>query len=235
MTHTLLYTLFPTATILIGTLITLITKPKGLFIPVIQALAAGVLLAGIATELLPKLDFHHYSFSLTLSFLVGLLLMLGLSQLNPGCCGSTKNKPLTPFVTAFALEFFINGVTITLSGTVSPIAGFLVGISMGICCFVCGTSVAVRFHSQGFSHFRNIASMTLLALLPVVGGVVTLGLLKQMPPIFTSDIIAFGIAVLLYIATADLLLGAFKNENNWVKISFFLGFILIPILGAHIG
>jgi zinc transporter ZupT len=232
MLHLLSYTLFPVVTIFLGAVMTLLTRPKGVFIHVIQALAGGVLLAGIATELLPRLSFAEHGASLIVAFVLGLVLMLALNQLNPGCCSGKRGGSFAAFVLAFALEFFLNGILIVLAGVVSTLAGFLTGVSMAACCFVCGISVAVRFREKAFSSVASLSFMFLLALLPLVGGLLCLLLFRDASTIVTDDIIAFGMSVLLYIATTDLIVGAFKSESAWVKVSFFLGFIMIPVIAA---
>lgn len=231
--HVLLFCLFPVATIFTAGLLVFVVKPKPRFVHVIQAFAAGVLLAGIATELMPRLNFHQHPALLTIAFFAGLALMLGLNKLNPGCCGGgNPHKPLAPFITAFALEFFINGILIALAGVVSLLAGMLVGISMAICCFVCGTAVAVRLHEKQYGARAHALVMLSLALLPIIGGVLSLLLLIHLPGTVISAILAFGVSVLLYIASADLLLSALKENGSFVKIAFFCGFIVIPLVAV---
>lgn len=135
----ILYTLIPTCAVLLALLLGLASKPKGLMLNFIQAFSAGILLASIAVDLLPQLNFSHYGISLSISMLVGLLLMLGLAKLIPNCCSSeNKTAPLLPFTTGFSLEFFINGAVIVLSALAGQFVSIIVAISLGICCFVCG-------------------------------------------------------------------------------------------------
>ncbi len=229
------YTLIPVVTVLLALGFGLSIKPKGLLINIIQALAAGTLLCVVASELLPQIKFAGNGVSLSLALTLGMLLMIGLSRLNPGCCGSDASKtPLTPFVAGFSLEFFINGIVIVLSVLAGHFASIIAALSLSACCFVCGLSITTRFISVGFSTRKTIISVFFMALAFPAGGIISYFLLTRLANNWIQDIIAFSIAVLLYIATADLLKEGFKPKSSWPKVSFYAGFLLILLVKAYL-
>ena len=232
---TLGYTLVPSAAVVLALCVGLMMRPVGSMINSIQACAAGVLLSGIAVEFLPQLHFARYSVSLSLFFFLGLALMLALNRLNPGCCSSqVKSPPLLPFVTGFSIEFFVNGMVIALSVLAGHFAVLLAAVSLAVCCFVCGLSVTTRFITVKLSMNRTVFGVMLMALAFPVGGLLGLVFVAHLPAIWVEDAIAFGMAVMLYIATVDLLMEAFRTSNNFPKIMFFIGFILILLMKAKV-
>lgn len=230
------YTLIPAFAVLLSLVLGLLARPKGLMINSIQALAAGTLFAVISTELLPQLDFSHSWLSLSIAIFLGLLLMLALSKLNPNCCNSeVKTAPLAPFITGFSVEFFINGMVIVLSALAGHFTVFITSISLSVCCFVCGLSVTTRFHSVGFSNGKNSISVFLMALTFPIGGLLGVLFLSQLPQIWIKDVIAFGMAILLYILTADLILEGFKPKSQRPKLLFYVGFVAILLIKSNLG
>ena len=230
------YTLIPTGAVLLALLLGLSCKPKGLMINFIQAFSAGILLASIAVDLLPQLNFSRYGISLSISMLAGLLLMLGLAQLSPNCCSSeNKTAPLLPFTTGFALEFFINGAVIVLSTLAGQFVSIVVAISLGICCFVCGLAVVTHFISVGLPFAKVTFSVFFMALLFPIGGIVAYLFISHLSTMWSGNMIAFGMAILLYIITTDLLVGGFKPKSHWSKILFYLGFLIILWIKATLG
>ena len=164
-----------------------------------------------------------------------LLLMLGISQLNPDCCNTeAKASPILPLVTGFSIEFLINGLVIVMAVLASQFASMITAISLAICCFVCGLTVTTRFIMVGFITKRTVISVSLMALLFPVGGVIGLLFLNHLSSFWMEEIIAFGMAILLYIATADLLLEGLKGKSNWPKVSFYFGFLLIILINARV-
>ncbi len=230
------YTFLPTGAVLLALILSLSYKPKGLMINVIQAFSAGILLAGIAVDLLPQLNFSTDGFSLSIAILLGLLLMLGLTKLNPACCANeNKITSLLPFVTTFSLEFFINGIVIVLSALAGQFVSMVTAISLSICCFVCGLAITTRFITVRFAAIPTTLFISLMALLFPLGGLLAYLFLLHLPTIWISDMIAFGIGVLLYITTTDLLIAGFKPKNYWPKIMFYFGFLLILWIKAKLG
>ena len=232
--NSLYYTFIPAAAVILSLIIGLSIKPRGIVIQMIQALAAGILLAGIAVELLPQLHFSQYGLSLSIAVLLGLVLMLILGRLNPACCSSEeKSTSLSAFISGFSIEFTINGLVIVLSVLASQFASMLTAISLAICCFVCGLSVTTRCMTVELSKQRTSMTVSLMALLFPVGGLLGMLFLNHISMLWAEEIMAFGMGVLLYIATADLLLEGFKSKSYWPKISLYLGFLLIVCINAY--
>ena len=229
--HSMYNTLIPSAAVIVSLIIGLTTKPKGLMVQIIQALAAGILLACIAGELLPELNFSQNPVPLSLAVISGLALMLALSQVNPGCCSTkTNTTPLLPFVTGFSIEFAINGLVIVLAVAASQLASIVTAVSLSICCFVCGLTVTTRFIHTGYTTKRTSTSIVAMSLLFPLGGLFGLFSLQHLSEFWNNEIIAFGMAILLYIATADLLVDGFKGTSIFPKISLYFGFLLIIIV-----
>jgi zinc transporter ZupT len=229
------YSLIPMLTAWLAITLTLTAKPRGIGINLIQAFSAGILLAGISAELLPKLNFHQHALPISIALLAGLGLMLLLAKLNPGCCSSkVKDAPLAPFITAFSIEFFLTGVLIVLAGSVSHMAALIVAISLSICSLVCGMTVATRFITVGHSTAQAVFQAFCMSLLFPIGGILTWALLGSLSGVGVEILIAFGVGVLLYLATADLLMAAYEKHNGILKVAFFIGFLLILILHAKI-
>ena len=230
------YTFIPSVAVLLALVLALSVKPRGLMINLIQAFSGGILLAGISIDLLPQLDFSAYDLSLSLSMLLGLLLMLGLSKLNPSCCSTeSSSSSLAPFVTGFSIEFFINGIVIVLSALAGQFVSIITAISLGICCFVCGMAVTTRFITVKMNTKKIVTNMFLMASLFPVGGLLSALFLFKLPHIWIEDVIAFGVAVLLYITVFDLIVSAFKVKSSLPKVVFFIGFMIILLIKANMG
>jgi zinc transporter ZupT len=232
--HDVFLTLIPAASVIVALVLGLSARPRGLLIQVIQSLAAGVLLACVATQLLPVLNFSQHSGSLSVAIALGLFLMLGLARLNPGCCSQkAAASPLLPFVTGFSIEFFMNGVIIVLAGLASYQAAMMAAFSLAVCCFVCGLSVTTRLLTHNLKQKRVVWGVLCMAALFPVGGLLAYWGLSKLSSYWMGEVMAFCLAVLFYIATADLLPEGIKGSSVWPKISLFSGFVLIVVLHAH--
>ncbi len=230
------YTLIPALAVLMALFLGLLAPPKGLMVNSIQALAGGTLLAVISAELLPQLNFSHSWHSLSIAILLGLLLMLALSKLNPNCCNyEVKTAPLAPFIAGFVAEFFVNGMVIVLSALVGHFTVVITAISLSVCCFVCGLSVTTRFHSVGFPAGRSLVSVFLMTLAFPIGGLLGALFLSHVPQIWIKDVIAFGMAILLYVVTSDLIIEGFKPKSWWPKFLFYIGFVAILLIKSNLG
>lgn len=225
----------PSLAVILAGIVAVIKKPTELVMNLIRVFAGGVLLGGLAANLVPELDFKHDVFYINAAILLALALMWVLKKISPECCGheAASGSKLSIFLTAFAIEFLLNGMLIAFSVTLSQATGVVVAISLALCCFSCGMAVAGRLTRTGWSWQRRMLMMIALALLFPIGVIIIMSIHGgHVAALWFNIVLAFAIGILIYIAITDLIVPGFsKNNGRFVlQFVFFIGLVLVFML-----
>ena len=198
-------------------------KPSDHTICLVQALGSGVMLATIVTELLPHFT-QRGEWGGWIAFAVGVILMVGINELTPLI---QKRKTQAAFLTAYFIEFFIDGVLIGLSSVIGLKALILIGISIAFCATTCSLSIVSRLMKHNYSRFQR--SMWLFLIVCCLPGGAVLAHIGATAYISALPVVvAFGAGALLYLSAIELLLEAFENGKKLSITSiFFVGFWII--------
>lgn len=219
----LLYTILPVVAAIAGGAAAAYWPPSDRFRSVVQHLAAGVVFAAAAAELLPDVIHANAPWATLVGAVAGVLAMIALEQSEErfgGAGGMTAVAGVDVFVDGFVLGLgFLQGAK----------EGLLLTIALTVELLFLGLSVAGAFGSDT-ARSRIVAVTTGIALALPVGAVAGL-LLGGLPQHILSGFFAFGLVALLYLVTEELLVEAHEvPDRPWITAMFFVGFLLLLLL-----
>ena len=214
----LLSTIIPVAAAIGGGAATACWPPSQRFRSIVQHLAAGVVFAAAAAELLPDVIHANAPWSTLLGAVIGVLTMLALEQSEARFGGSVGMTVVA------GVDVFVDGFVLGLGFLQGAKEGLLLTIALTVELLFLGLSVAGAFGS-GTSKPRIVAVTTGIAMAMSVGAVVGL-LLGGLPPSILSGFFAFGLVALLYLVTEELLTEAHEvRDTPMMPVAFFVGFL----------
>ena len=198
-------------------------KPSEHAICIVQALGSGVMLATVAMELLPHFA-QQGEWGGWIAFAIGVTVMIGIKLAMPLV---QKRETQTAFLTAYFIEFSMNGILIGLSSVIGLKTLVLIGLSMCFCATTCALSVVSRLIKHKYSKPQTTRWLRLiLCCLPagaVLAHIWAVAYVSALPVL-----VAFGAGALLYLAVIELLLEAFENGQKLsITSTFFAGFWII--------
>lgn len=233
MTTIFLYSLIPAFCMFIGGLIGGGFQPGEKLISSTQHFAAGVVFAAVARELLPHLGAGTNIWALILGFLAGLIIMIGIKLFSESLGHGHAGQPATPWglIAGVGIDVFIDGVLIGIAFLIGKQGGILIAVALAIEVIFLGLSSAATLSSKQFSKLQSSLTVLILALLVPIGSVGGASLLQALPHAYTSALLSFGVAALLYLVTEELLSEAHETEDTpLITSSFFIGFLLVLVL-----
>lgn len=235
LTQIALYSLIPTACMIIGGLIAYAKMPSARFSSAVQHFAAGVVFAAVAIELLPTILEGEVKWRIAIGFIAGTLVMLGVKafsdRLEKKSDAAQKNVLPFGYVGAVGVDLFVDGLLIGVAFLVGTSGGVLLAVALAIEILFLGLAMAVTLQNRSVSFYKAIIIQIALAMLVLLGAVIGGGLIEALPKSIIPDVLAFGVAALLYLVTEELLVEAHEIEDkHWVTAAFFLGFLVILLL-----
>jgi len=229
-----LYALIPAIFALIGSFLGSFFVPSKQLSSVIQHFVAGIVLAAVAVELLPKILPTKSVFDVGLGFIIGVIVMLAVE----GFAHHIKHKdirkkiPLS-LIFAVAIDLFVDGLLIGVSFIAGKESGIWIAISLSSCAFFLTLSTATILSKKEVLYPIRMFCFILFAVVLPIGALIGATIISHIPSQFFIETLAFGVAALLYLAIEELIVAAHedrKEEPVWVTATFFIGFLLILLL-----
>lgn len=236
----LLYVSFPVLATILGGVVAAFRPPGPRLSSGIQHLAAGVVFAAVAAELLPEMSAEHSSLEMVGGFLLGLLLMLGVKWMLDRTVGGEgavlrtgqeeDDMPIGLVITV-AIDMLIDGLLIGVGFAAGEEVGFLLTVALTLELLFLGLSAAAALSAAGVTRSKTISIVAGLALLVLLGAVAGSLLLGALSGGTLVAVLSFGAAALLYLVTEELLSEAHEQEDTpWVTALFFVGFLILFVL-----
>ena len=223
------YTLVPVAAVFLGAVIAVLHKPGPTTVSAIQHLAAGVVFAAAAVEILPQI-MHTGSVPATfIGGTVGLALMLSIKTLEDRWTG--------PFglLTVIGFDIFIDGLVLGLAFLAGAKAGLLLTVALTLEVLFLGLTVTEALAGTVRSRAKVVALSVAIAILLPIGAIVATPV-ATFPPAIVAGFLAFGLMALLYLVTEELLVEAHeKPDSPMISAMFFIGFLGLLLLEELIG
>ena len=200
----------------------------------VQHLAAGVVFAVVATELLPEVKRAHEPFPMIVSFSAAVTVMLGLRRMVAHAESSQPRHGGLPWtmLIGVGVDIFLDGVLLGLGIAIGAKTGTLLALAL---------EHRAVFARLGDEHFRNEhdeRQTTIRA-----GDDIRIGprlcnrrrcrhgWTRRMSSHVLDTGLAFGCAALLYVVTEELLVEAHKvEETSLTAAMFFIGFLAMFLL-----
>ncbi len=226
----LVYLLIPAVATLAGGMIAVFWTPGVQMRSALQHLAAGVVFAAVAGELLPEVMHEGMPVPVIVGFSAGLLLMLLIKWLaeRGDASAEGKNKGL---VTIIGIDIAIDGLLVGVSFSAGAKAGILVTVALSLEVLFLALSTAASQISDGISRARVAATALGFAVILVAAAAGGAASLDFLSPAMLEGVLSFGVAALLYLVTEELLVEAHEvRETPQTTATFFVGFLIILLI-----
>jgi len=209
---------------------------------VIEHVAAGVVLAAAAVEVIPTALGLHHPWGLTIGFALGIVLMLGVQWLNTrvarvggvgegdeGTAGGTAGP--TGLIVTVGIDLLIDGLLLGVVSAQGAKGGLLLGVAYTIEMVSLGLATAAELGQVKASRARQIVVTTGLALVFLLGAGAGVLLLGGLSGPALAGFYGAGAVVLLYLAAEELLSEAHEvQETLWATATFLGGFLVLLVV-----
>lgn len=208
----------------------------------IMHLAAGVVFAVVAIELLPPIIHSADTVVVVVGFALGAGLMLGIKGLvgegdeegegeSKAPVDNSESGSSAAFLIAIGVDLFIDGVMLGLGFAAGERAGALLAIALTLEAISLGLATTTTLRKRGLASGRAAVTMLLLAATIALGAVAGTFVLRWSPAWTVPGILSFGAAALLFLVTEELLEEAHTvKESPALTAMFFAGFLFLMIV-----
>jgi zinc transporter, ZIP family len=201
----------------------------------IQHFAAGVVLAAVASDLIPEVERIGFPIGILSGFAAGGLVMIGLKWL---ILRFERRRLPVGLAAAAAVDTLIDGAIISAGFSTGQRLGRLLAIALAVELLFLTLSVGSEFHKEKAKRWRGLAVTTSISLLLLVGAVGASFLLKGVSEGTLAIFLSFGAAALIYLIAEELLVEAIEAEESLFSTAMlFAGFLVLLTLKlvAHEG
>lgn len=239
------FTLAPPALFAVSGLIASLRPPQPWLRGAILHLAAGVVFAVVAVELIPDLLRDHRPVETVIGFSIGVIAMLGLRSLTkekeehakeereslpPDSADRTK-LPLA-MLAGTAIDLAVDGFMIGIGFSAGAKEGRMLALALAVELASLGFAVAASTSKIGAPRVRVLQVLGLLATTFIIGATLGTTLLAKLSSHWLAGVLAFGCAALLFLVTEELLTEAHEEKETPALTSmFFVGFLIFLVLG----
>jgi ZIP family zinc transporter len=213
------FTLIPVAAILLGSLVAVAKRPSDAFVSSMQHLAAGVVFAAAAAEILPEVMHEASPIATLIGGAIGIAVMLALKSTEQRSSGPTA------MLVTVGIDIFIDGLVLGLAFVAGAKAGLLLTIALTLEVLFLGLTLVTELGETIRSRLRIMATVGGIALLLPIGATVATPV-ALLPPVVIAGFLSFGLMALLYLVTEELLVEAHeKPDSPLISSMFFIGFL----------
>lgn len=203
----LAYTLIPTLAVVLGAIVATVRKPGPTFTSAMQHLAAGVVFAAAATEILPKMKHEASPAATLIGGAVGVVVMLALKSFEG------RYKGPAALLGAIGIDILIDGLVLGLAFVAGAQAGILLTVALTLEVLFLGITLTTELGETIASKLRVVLIVTGIGLLMPVGALVALPV-ASLPPVVIAGFLSFGLMALLYLVTEELLVEAHEKPDS---------------------
>ena len=230
----LTFAAIPAAAVIIGGIVAAVRTPSPAVRSGVQHIAAGVLFAALATELLPDVIHRRMPLVTLGGFALGVVAMLALKAATGWIEAREGNAALKGLPTSLLLvsgaDIALDGLLIGISFAASERQGLLVTVALTLEVLFLGVAAAATLTGPG-SRRRVIATTCTFAALLLAGAAAGAYFLTGVNGAVLDAVMSFGVAALLYLVTEELLMQAHEVDETPVLTSmFFVGFIALLMI-----
>ena len=218
----------PVATATTGGVVACYRPPSPRVRSGVQHLAAGLVFAAAATELVPDLSHEHHRVAIVVGFAIGLALMLGIEFLPARMLGPARTDSPASALGAIGIDVFIDGLLIGIGFARGGHAGILLTAALTVELAFLGLAIAVALQAAGSTNTAVIATTFGMSLLVAAGGILGATAFADLSGAPLTGTLAFGIVALLFLVTEELLAEAHERPDTpLLTAMFFVGFLAI--------
>lgn len=245
-TEILLFSLIPFGTMVLGGLAGANFNIGSKLRSTILHLAAGVIFAVVAIELLPDIVIEGSIIGVSIGFFAGLALMLLIKHFThkfeekhkqdlAKSGTSSINTNLMPWglLAGIAVDIALDGILLGVGFASGSSEGVLLCIALSLEILVLGLVVATELKSENFTAKRIFIIIFILSSTFILGAFIGSVLLSFVSEAGLNSILAFGLSALMYLVTEELLVEAHEDHNTPFSTAiFFVGFFVFMIISV---
>ena len=230
--NAVLYSLFPVAAARVAAACAVFSQKSDRIRCLMQHLAAGVVVAAVAVELIPELLHRRSPIPTVLGFSLAVIVLVILKRTESG--GSSKNAALTipkSYIAATGIDLLLDGIVIAIGFAAGRKQGKLLTVALTLELASLGLALIGELRSRQLSRWRAFTITAGVSCFLLIGSALGAFILDYLSAPFLTAALGFGVAALLFLATEELLLEAHKLEDTTSTTAiFFVGFLSILIL-----
>ncbi len=194
-----------------------------------QHLAAGVVFAAAAAEILPQVMHEGSPVATFVGGALGVSLMLSLKAMEGRAEG-----PLA-MLGAVGVDILIDGLVLGLAFVAGEKAGVLLTIALTLEVLFLGLTVTTELKETTRSKARIVGTSLGIAMLLPIGAALATPV-ANFPPVIIAGFLSFGLMALLYLVTEELLVEAHeKPDSPLISAMFFIGFLGLLLIEELLG
>lgn len=222
--HTMVWIVVPAIAVLIPGLLTLFVRPGPRLTSAMQHLAAGLIMAAVAVELVPEtLKDVDSKWPAIAGYVAGLVMVFVIRQVSRRMDEDSPGGLLATVFIDVTLDGFLVGISLaTIAGT--GVAILVGSLSVEVAFLVMATIGSLL--TRRWNHRRAILVVIAMSIATLGGGLLGFIGAGSLPPAMLSAATAFGVAALVYLVVEELLVEAHKEnaETTLGSLMFFVGF-----------
>ena len=227
------YILAATGTGVLAGLLPLIWSPGVHGRSAVQHFAAGVVIAAVASDLIPEVERIGRPAGILAGFAGGGVFMIGLKWLVLRFEEREKSKHQLPvgIAAAAAVDTLVDGALISAGFSTGQQLGSLLAIALAIELFFLTLSVGSEFKKKKKNVWLGVVVTTGIALLLMVGAFVGFVFFRGLSEPGLAIVLSFGAAALIYLIAEELLVEAIEAEESLFSTAMlFAGFLALLAL-----
>ena len=215
---------------LLGAFVALVWSPGVTARGAIQHFAAGVVIAAVASDLIPEVQKIGTAAGVLGGFAAGGAAMTGLKWLVLKFEKYEKQKHQLPLGIAAAagIDTLVDGAIISAGFSSAQQLGGLLAIALAVELFFLTLSVGSEFHKSKSNCWKGLGITSLIALMLLVGALAAFFALQGVSDATLAIVLAFGAAALIYLVAEELLVESIQAEENLFSTTMlFAGFLVV--------
>ena len=196
----------------------------------IQHFAAGLVIAAVASDVIPETERLARPIAVIVGFAAGGVTMIGLKWFVVKFERREKSRGKIPIglATAAAVDTLIDGAIISAGFAARENLGILLAGVLAAELFFLNLSVSTEFHKSKKKFWQGLAITSGIALLLIVGATFGVLVLRNASAPTIAVFLAFGAAALIYLVAEELLVEAIEAEHSLFSTALlFAGFLCV--------
>jgi zinc transporter, ZIP family len=217
----------------LGSLISLFWSPNATIRSAVQHLAAGAVLAAIASNVIPEVERIGSFAGIVGGFIAGGLVMIGLKWVVVRFEHGAKSGGKVPvgLAAAAAVDTVIDGAITSAGFSTDQQVGSLLAIALALELLFLTLSVGVEFREGNFKWWQTFAVTGGIAALFLLGALAASFFLADAPETTLAVVLSFGSAALIYLIAEELLVETIEEEKSlFPTATLFTGFLVLLAL-----
>lgn len=222
---------FPVGASVLGAGIAALRRPGPKVTSAVQHLAAGVVFAAVAGEVLPDLRSQHSLGPLIGGFAGGVALLIVIDAFARRAEKTEAQGVPVPLLIAIAVDLAIDGLLVGMGVSLGEGQGRILTLALTLEVLFLGLSLSIQLGARGVASLRATVLTAVVSLAIAGGAIGGAAVLAGASHSVLSGVLAFGAAALLYLVTEELLVEAHEGTETMVLTAmFFVGFLGVYIL-----